>query len=166
MDSTWGDEVAALVALVSLMGAATSWWLANRSRGARTEAERARDEAAVSLAAMQALAAAAERAFPKPPATAFIVEKVQREFRLRNVGTGVATAVRFAPPENPDQPLPTWTSEEAAKDIAPGDFADFEAVVLYRRPDGLPGRGFPRWVWVVCEEHPEPIKVEMPVPSK
>lgn len=166
MDATWGDEVAALVAVVSLMGAATSWWLANRSRSARTAAEQARDDAATSLAAMQVLAAAAERAFPQPPAIAFTIERAGREFRMRNVGALPATAVRFAPPENPDQPLPTWTSGAAALDIPLGDFADFEAVVWYQDPIGRTGRGFPRWVLVTCAEHPEPLKVEMPVPNK
>lgn len=54
----WPTWVAAIAAVVSLIGTAVSWWRSNLSKAAKQEAEAARDEAQRQLKAMEEMAEA------------------------------------------------------------------------------------------------------------
>lgn len=161
--------VSAGAAVVSSASAAWSWWKANLSRKAREDAELARDAARDELAAMQTIAEAVHRAFPKPLPFDFTIEYMQRgQFRLRNVGSESVSNVRFVEP--PEElrgtffPEPRWVNAGVVN-LAPKKWADFTATAMspaFGRWDTV----HPKTVEVVCDEHTDPIEVEVPLARK
>ncbi|MFD9664701.1 hypothetical protein ACFWAY_24260 [Rhodococcus sp. NPDC059968] len=162
--ASWVGAAAAV-----LFGATTAaaWRKATLADQARREAETALDAALEQVTALTRIAEAAERAFPHPQHVEFEVQRIRGpvdRFRLRNIGTGTATDVRFvvdpAEEKNRRIPTPQWLQEEPAT-LLPKEWADFAASAL--SPVGGSWRiVFPAFVTVICDEVGTPQRVDLP----
>lgn len=161
----WTEVTGAIAASVSVVAGGWSWWRSHLSAKAKREAEAARDESRRNLQAVERLAEAAERAFPTPPDFAFRAEMLQRgTFRLRNTGARDASNVLFVESETTRLTgvSPRWL-HDGDVDIPRGGYADFDASTVSRHPLLMLQTVYPKEVTVACNEHPEPITIEMPV---
>ncbi len=162
--ASWVSAAAAV-----LFGATTAaaWRKATLAEQARHEAEAALDAALDQVAALTRIAEAAQRAFPQPQHVEFDVQRIRGpvdRFRLRNVGTGTATDVRFivdpAEEQNRRIPTPQWLQEEPVT-LLPKEWAEFAASAL--SPVGGSWRiVFPAFVTVICNEAGAPQLVDLP----
>ncbi len=162
--ASWVGAAAAV-----LFGATTAaaWRKAALADQARREAEVALDVALEQVTALTRIAEAAQRAFPQPEHVEFEVQRIRGpvdRFRLRNVGTGTATDVRFvvdpAEEQNRRIPTPQWLQEEPVT-LLPREWADFAASAL--SPVGGSWRiVFPAFVTVICDEAGAPQRVDLP----
>lgn len=165
--SAWAPWFSAGAGSISAMAAGWSWWQANLSRKAKLNAESARDATRAQLAAMEQLAEAAQRAYPKPRDVAFKVEYMQQaQFRLRNVGTKTATNIKFVHDEDDPAesyiPKAEWMRDEPVT-LKPSGWADFEA----RGFEPLSQRTvYPKVVSIRFDESAEPINLETPLSNK
>ncbi|WP_160095931.1 hypothetical protein [Rhodococcus sp. T7] len=159
--------VSAATAVLLGATAAAAWRKAHLADQARREAEAALNAALEQLEAMTRIADAAQQALPRPLEVEFDVQRIRGpvdRFRLHNVGTGIATNVRFvvdpAEEQNRRVPTPQWLDEDAVT-LLPKEWADFSASAL------SPVAGswrivFPAFVTVIYDEARTPRQVDLP----
>jgi len=162
--ASWVSAAAAV-----LFGATTAaaWRKATLADQARREAEAALDAALEQVTALTRIAEAAQREFPQPQDVQFEVQRIRGpvdRFRLRNVGPGTATDVRFvvdpAEEQNRRIPTPQWLQDEPVT-LLPKEWADFAASAL--SPVGGSWRiVFPAFVTVIWDEAGPPRRVDLP----
>ncbi|MFC9553091.1 hypothetical protein ACFTWF_19795 [Rhodococcus sp. NPDC056960] len=145
--------------------AAVAWRKANRADQARLRAEAERDAALEQVAALTQMVEAARPAIP--PHVDFDVLRIRGpidRFRLRNVGAGTATNVRFvidpAEEENPRIPTPQW-HQDGPVILPPTAWADFSASAL-SPVAGVWRMVFPAFVTVICDEAGTPRRIDLP----
>ncbi|QSE95025.1 hypothetical protein JWS13_43685 [Rhodococcus pseudokoreensis] len=159
--------VSAATAVLLGATAAAAWRKANLADQARREAEAALDAVLEQLEAMTRIAQAAQQALPRPLEVEFDVQRIRGpvdRFRLHNVGTGIATNLRFvvdpAEEQNRRVPTPQWLTDDAVT-LLPKEWADFSASAL------SPVAGswrivFPTFVTVIHDEAGTPRRVDLP----
>ncbi|TQC46475.1 hypothetical protein EEB14_26020 [Rhodococcus sp. WS4] len=157
--------VSAGTAVLSGAVAAAAWRRANRVDQARLRVEAERDAALEQVAALRQLVEAARAAVPQN--VDYHVQRIRGpvdRFRLRNVGAGPATNVRFvidpAEEQNRRIPTPQWHQDEPVT-LLPNQWADFAASAL------SPVAGswrivFPAFVTVICDEARAPRRIDLP----
>jgi hypothetical protein len=155
------------VATGVLSGAAVvaAWRKAYLADQARLDAEAERDAALEQVAEIRRTAA--QQVCPCPQNVDFHVERIRGavdRFRLRNVGGGTVTDVRFvvdpAEEQNRRIPTPQWLHDEPVT-LLPNQWADFSASAL-SLVAGSWRIVFPAFVTVLCEEGSTPLRIDLP----